>query len=265
MHPELAWIPSWLTSAPWMLALAAGNRFWDLPGTDRFRESRFFPKPVEPNLVYQHWCRYREEVLTPALVAEGQERLVPAIERIRRWHGKPRYLSKMVGRPVKVGYFASLYPDARFVHITRDLKPTTSSLIQVDFYKGGGFGDWPWTPIPEPWLRLHEARGRPAELTAGITVLSNLAELNAQLGRIAPERVLALSYVEFIQQPIACLERLGSWAGLAMPTGFLDRIRSRQLHAGTDSKWKKFFTAQQQQNLDELEALAGVNGRTAVR
>lgn len=263
MHPELAWIPSWLTSAPSLLFLAAGNRLWDLPGTDRFRETRFFPKPVEPNQVYLHWCHYRPEGLTPELVAEGRDRLVPAIERIRRWHGKPRYLSKMVGRPVKVEYFRALFPTARFVHITRDLKPTASSLIQVDFYRGEGFGEWPWTPIPGEWLHLHEARGRPAELTAGITVLSNLAELQAQLARIPGDRVMELTYVEFIQQPIACLERLGAWAGLPMPDRYLDRIRARQLHAGTDSKWKKFFSAEQQRNLDDLAALATVNPRPA--
>ena len=36
-----------------------------------------------------------------------------------------------------------LYPDAHFVHITRGLKPTVSSMLRVDFYGGWGkLKDW---------------------------------------------------------------------------------------------------------------------------
>ena len=35
MHPELAWIPSWMNVLPTMPIVSAINRLWGIPGTDR--------------------------------------------------------------------------------------------------------------------------------------------------------------------------------------------------------------------------------------
>src|SRR5215510_3194350 len=140
MHPAFSWIPSWLTEAPGFPILAAGNRLWDLWGMDRFRETRFFPKPVEPNPVFEHWTKsFRREDIPEEVINESRATIPPLVSRLQRWHGNPRFLTKMVGRPVKIELLASLFPGARFVHITRALKPTTSSLLLVEFYRGGGF------------------------------------------------------------------------------------------------------------------------------
>ncbi len=259
MHQEFAWIPSWLTTLPRMPALAAMNRFWELPGTDRFRESRFFPKPVEPNDVFAAWLKnYSTETLTDQMVEEARRTLLPLIGRIERAQGKRRFLCKMVGRPVKIALFARLYPEARFVHITRDLKPTVCSLMQVDFYqRGDSLHRWPWGVIPKAFLDYYEQVGRAEEVKGAITVQLNRHELDRQLRTVDPSRWIALAYADFVQRPIESLRRVAELADFAVDDRFIQRLESRHLYGGADQKWRTYFTESQVRNLEGFESLSG--------
>ncbi len=257
MHPDLAWIPSWLTAAPRFPLLTAANRFWDLPGTDRFRETRFFPKPVEPNIVFERWShRFVAEDTSPEAVEEARAGLVPLLERIRRYHGKDRFLGKMVGRPVKVTMFDALFPAISFVHVTRDLRPTVCSLLQVDFYRDNAPLDrWPWGRIPDPYREFYEREGRPDEIAAAITVRLNVHELHRQLAAVATERWTELRYADFVKDPIAGVHAIARVADLPVSPEYERRLAARRMIAGQDSKWIKFFTPEQHRRLERFEAL----------
>lgn len=259
MHPALAWIASWLTAAPRWPILTLGNRFWEIPGTDRWRESRFFPKPVEPNTVWERWVAdFSLEDAAPATVADARRSLVPLIERVMAYQGKSRYLGKLVGRPVKVEFLAALFPDARFVHVTRELKPTVSSLLLVDFYQNNApLSEWPWGAIPEALLECYRQSGGANEIAAAITVVVNRLELERQLAVIGRNRCIDVSYTGFISQPIDELRRIGLHADLDIDAAFERRIRTRKIHAGDDRKWAKHLTQAQVSRLDAFEVLTG--------
>ena len=42
-HPQLGWISSWVDAFPMLPWLTVLNRFYQLPGGNRFRQRRFFP------------------------------------------------------------------------------------------------------------------------------------------------------------------------------------------------------------------------------
>ncbi|HEX9729005.1 MAG TPA: sulfotransferase [Gemmatimonadales bacterium] len=265
MHPDLAWIPSWVSALPRIPALAFANRVWSLPGTDRFREIRFVPKPVEPIMFFRHHLRnYTAEHVDDTVLSEGRARLVPMLERIRRSHGRARFLGKLVGRPVKVELLAALFPDAYFVHVTRDLRPTVSSFLKVDFYERTGLLDpWPWSPIPPEHLEFFEQAGRPQELVAAIQVTANLAELNRQLALAPPERQLEVPYAAFVADPIGQVRRVCALADLPVDGRYERRLLARRLVQGADQKWMKHFDAAQIRNLDGFEALTTNSTNTA--
>ena len=257
MHRDFAWISSWLTLAPRWPVLSAVNRLWDLPGTARWREARFVAKPVQPDEVFPHWDPgYLEERLTPTRVARARGGLVPLVERIRRYQGRPRFLAKMVGRPVLVSLLWELFPDAFFVHIVRDLKPTTASLLQVEFYHGTELDHWQWGPIPPAQLEFYQARGKPKELGAALVVRHNRAELDRQLGAVPTEHWMELSYAAFVTDPIAGFRQVGARAGFEVDAKFLRDLEARQVYGGADQKWRKYFTESQIRNLDEFEAIS---------
>lgn len=264
MHPDLAWIPTWLTAAPSWPILAAANRLWDIPGTDRWRETRFVPKPAEPNAVWAHWMPdFASESASPAEVATAGAALGSLVTRIKRYQGKPRYLGKMVGRPVKVELLARTFPEAKFVVVTRDLKPTVSSLLLVDFFQNNApLADWPWGEIPHSLLEWYEAAGRPEEIAAAITVILNKAALDRQISGLARDRWIEVRYRSFVDDPIAEIHRISDHAGLAMSRGLEERFRARDIRGGPDDKWARHLGAEQIARLDRFEEtfLAEVGG-----
>jgi hypothetical protein len=259
MHPSLGWVSSWVGLAP-KLPLEVFNLFWSLPGTDRFREARFFPRPAEPIRVFPRFLSLHTRE-TPDLEAleEARRVLVPLVSRLRRFQGKPRFLTKMAGRPVKSELLATVFPNAFIIHITRDLKPTAASLLQVSFYDASsGLDPWPWGRIPETYREFFDRSGRDPGIAAAIKVRLNRIEQDRQLARIPAERWCEIKYASFVDDPIASLVAIGRKAGLEMDDRFLARIRRRRIYSG-DKKWMKYFSAGQIRLLDQFEGLPSVD------
>lgn len=260
MHPDFAWVSSWVDSFPRWPSLAVANRVWSLPALDRFRETRLFPKPVEPYDTFRgHVRTFNVESLDETTLREHREHLVPLIERIRRAHGRPRFLGKFVGRPVKVDLFSRLYPDAFFVHVTRGLKPTLSSLLRVDFFSThwSDVESWPWEPVPPEYLAFYERTGKLPEVGAAIGLILNRRALDGQLGELNPTRRMELPYAEFVADPVRSVCRIGERAGFPVDEQLERRIRARRVYGSADDQWRRHLSDRAVALLDELEALAG--------
>lgn len=261
MHPDLSWMPSWIDTARGWPILALGNRIWHISAMDRFIESRFFPTPVEPYDTFRRYAKhFSSETIDAPVVAEARERLVPLIEKIRKFHGRPRYLAKFVGRPVKVELFAKLYPDARFVHVVRGLKPTLSSLMKVHFYADWGpIENWQWEKIPQSYLDFFEKTNRAEEVGAAIRLKLNREQIDRQLAAIDPFSHLQVSYGDFVRDPICQLREICDFCELPIHDSYIQRVRRRKVYSGADDKWKRHFDENQIRRLDEFEDLAGYN------
>ncbi len=257
MHPAFSWMPSWVDTFG-IAELAVVNRLWSVPGTDEYRLKRYFPTPIEP---YEAFRRRDPEFWTEALSDVGlrsaERHVVPLIERIRRAHGNPRYLAKLVGRPVKINLFHRLYPEAYFVHVTRELKPTLSSLLKVEFYTDWGqdLEGWPWEEIPPEILDLYERSGRPNALGAAIGLVLNRRRVDAQLAEIDPAKVVEAPYASFVQDPVSSTRVIADRVGLDFTDAFADRIAARSIYGGADEKWKRHLEADVIDQLDELDAI----------
>lgn len=259
MHRALGWVSSWVGLAP-RLPLATFNLFWSLPGTDRFREARFFPRPAEPFRVFPRVLSfYKREAPDAEALEEARRELVPLVTRLRRLQGKPRFLTKMAGRPVKSELLATVFPNAFIINITRDLKPTVASLLQVSFYDSSGLESWPWGRIPETYLQFYDRTGREPAVAAAIKVRLNRIEQDRQLARIPLQRWCAVKYSDFVENPTGTLVEVGKKAGLETDDRFLARVRRRNIYGGADKKWMKYFTPEQVKLLDEFESLPAVD------
>lgn len=255
MHPDFAWMSSWLTLLPRMPTISAVNRVFGHPAFDRVRDIRFFPKPVELNQVFRRWDpRYQVESEDRDTLASAR-RLSVVVDRICRAHGRGRFLGKTVGRPVKVTALAEAFPRATFVHVVRPLRPSVASLLQVEFYDAQALAQWPWRAVPDSFLEFYRSRGRPVEIAAAIVVQSNMLELYRQLDAIHRERWIELPYGEFVRDPVSWIRRVGDHAGFAVPARFISRVQRRPIYGGADEKWRSYFSAQALKNLDAFESL----------
>jgi hypothetical protein len=253
MHPDFAWQSSWLSELPDWPSVSLFNRIWDLPGMDRFRDRRFFPKPVEPYGAWRGRClHFTDESDDPSATEDLALHIAPYIERVRRFHGRPRFLGKLVGRPVKIEQLAAVYPRAVFLHVTRDLKPTLASLMRVEFYQDWEpFSAWPSGEIDARCLEYAEACGDETIDTA-LRLKLNRDEVDRQLARIDPARYACTDYPVFCDDPVAELRRVGAVLGFEVDAALEKRLRTREVYGGADDKWRSFFTPEQVARLDEF-------------
>ncbi|WP_394729645.1 sulfotransferase family protein [Altererythrobacter sp. GH1-8] len=170
-----------------------------------------------------HSNRLTADDLDPRAVEEMSRRFLAMM---RGRDGQPaaptmHLLEKTPKNSLRVPLLASAYPDARFVFLYREARPTLASMIEA--WRSGRFRTYPrlpgWRgPDGLPWSLLlvpgwRELVGQPlAEIvahqwTATIDIL--LADLEA----LPQSQVHVVSYQRFLADPQASMEDICSWLG----------------------------------------------------
>lgn len=172
-----------------------------------------------------------------------------------------RLVEKTPKNVLRIPFLAAVFPDARFLHVHREPHETLASLM--DSWQSGRFTtypalpDWPgpvWSHLLVPgWRRL---AGRPlTEIVAAQWEISVTAMLDA-LERLPADRVLSISYDEFLGDPAAACARAWAFAELtpAPVDGPLPPSQAT-LTPQAPGKWRRHEAALRPQ-LDRLGPLA---------
>jgi len=185
------------------------------------------PLGVESHLLWDAFHRLsdRGDHSVPAAAVTDRERRALSWA-IRRIAGDRTYLDKYPRLCLRVPYLAALYPDARFVHVVRDGRAVTSSLITA-WRTPGRFGLGTRLPVPlqiegyegDTWRFLVPPGWR--DLAQGATLAevcafqwsaANQAVLAARDG-MPGERWTEIRYEQLVSDPAvtmsAAMERLG--------------------------------------------------------
>ena len=229
LHPDAAWINNYhrrLPAVPELAVLdrAAGRlpglrgRTWFGPdgdsayryGSARTALERAFPQPVEGEPVFA-----RRGVLPrgaeperPGGPACRPERLVSDFARLRRAAGAQVVVSKRIAHNLRVPQLAQLFPDARFVVLTRDGRAVARSLLKVDWWATHHV--WWYGGTPADWQR---EGGDPGELALEHW-WREVQAIETGLADVAPERVLRVTYEELVGCPSVTLRRAAAAGGL---------------------------------------------------
>lgn len=124
-----------------------------------------------------------------------------------------RFLDKTPENALRVPFLARLFPDARFIFLTRDLRPHVSSIIAA-WRHGGftaipelpGFGPRPWCfLLPEGWRRVAEASL--GEIAAFQWYAANQAIVEA-FEALPEQRWTRVDYSDLLAKPGAVIEQL---------------------------------------------------------
>jgi LPS sulfotransferase NodH len=171
------------------------------------------------------------EVIPPfrrlPLEGRGRRRVSITIAKLSAPFKRPpiRLVEKSPKNSLRVPFMRALFPDARFLHLTRDPRSNIASLVRAwqtpDRYKTyplppgyriEGYDGTSWSFMLQPgWLELN---GRTlAEVCADQWRACNEASLR-DLAEIEGARTLRLRYEDLISDPIASLRLIASWADL---------------------------------------------------
>jgi hypothetical protein len=222
LHPRAAWISNHCRGLP---ELAVLNRF--AAKAPRTRARVWFGDTGEeasgyevPHPVAERWF--------PRPVECDQPRARTDFRRLARAAGGDVLLLKVIAHDVRIPQLAAMFPDARFVAVTRDGRAVARSLLYVDWWPDHPLWWWEGTPID--WASTGH---NPVDAAAEHWV-REVALIEHGLVGLAPERVRRVSYEDLVTTPHQVLEEVAEFAGLGTDEGwhralehvsFLDRNR----------------------------------------
>jgi hypothetical protein len=169
---------------------------------------------------------WRSNRLTAAdAAAEPVERLARAFYEDlsdrdgRRPEGRVRMLEKTPKNALRVPFFDAAWPDALFVYLYRDPRPTLASMIEA--WRSGAFRTYPELPgwPGPPWSLLlvpgwEALKGRPLPEVAAHQWAATTERLLDDLEALPRERVRAIAYADFVAAPQPVVEPLAASLGL---------------------------------------------------
>lgn len=276
MHEAFGWMSTHTERAgPLWKAAAALNRLYDVPAIGaalyRLRWSappggpvaKLLPYPTEPWTFWQsriaRFTPMQDGLWLPE--APGEADILPAeIDRVRndvrsllKTQGRGRLLSYYGGH-ARMRLLSAPFPDATFVHVTRDGRAVAESFHRM--VSSGVFRTWEerhlWPRVwPERWRRDFADRHHdPFSLCVYLWMHFTTAIRTEGRG-LGPTRYLEVRYEDLDRNPAGTLEGLFEFASLPASrrvTGMLKRIRPRSEPA----RWKAALTPAQLRSIDDI-------------
>jgi hypothetical protein len=164
-----------------------------------------------------------------------------------------RLLIKITGMP-RISYLHALFPDAKFVHVTRDGRAVANSRMRTPFWNGwDGLNLWAGE-MPAQYREEWKNHGYSFVALAGIewkTHLDQMAEFRSSYPHI---KVLEVKYEAFCADPVQQLREIANYCELDWDAGFEARLRKHYVES-ENNKWRTDLTEEQKGILQDVLAV----------
>ena len=143
--------------------------------------------------IFHRWFpRYRREPIRHAKLGELR-RIVGAYERM--W-GKP-FISKNNHNSIRVAELDKTFPNAFFIHVTRDVVDASLSLLEARKQHGVSLGDWWSCPAPQ-----YVERRFASEIEQAVHTIVGIRQYAREhLARLDEHRWIEIAYEDFCKAP----------------------------------------------------------------
>lgn len=231
LHPDAAWISNYGRRMPSMPQVACLNRvarhaprlrrkvWFGESGDNAYRYGqhrsvleRVFPQPVEGEPLFQR--RGVVQGVDPCTAGEDTALLRDDLARLARAAHAETVVSKRIGHNRRVALLDAIFPECRFVVMSRDGRAVARSLVAVDWWPDTDL--WWYGGTPRDWARRG---GDPLELAARHWVME-VEAIESGLATVAPERVHRLTYEDLVRAPFDRLREVAGFAGLSDDPGW---------------------------------------------
>ncbi|HKO89205.1 MAG TPA: sulfotransferase [Burkholderiales bacterium] len=164
--------------------------------------------------------------------------------------GRPLFLHKYTGWP-RLGFFARIFPQAKFVHIVRDGRAVANSWLQMDWWQGfRGPEHWQWGPLSEAHQAEWEESGRSHVALAGICWKILMERFHAAENALPEGQYLKLRFEDIVETPRKHFEHMLDFAGLTWNDGFERCFRRQVFKLDRRRAFEKDLSLAQRQGLE---------------
>jgi hypothetical protein len=253
-HPHLAWLPGKITSTfPERLELSRlVMKGLDYPLLGEVLKRRI--KPGESYTFWEHHCKgfsapYRD-LLADDVTDKARRNLPPAIAKILT-EKRDRMLLKITGWP-RIGFLSEVFEDARFIHVMRDGRAVTNSMLNVYFWQGWkGPKNWGWGELSPAQKGEWNEHGQSFVVLAAIQWKILMDAMEKAKNTINSEQFLEIRYENLCSDPVGQFQKVTQFCELEWTGDFERKIR-RYRPRNTNDKFKHDLTAKQQRDLEEV-------------
>src|SRR5271166_3498096 len=254
-HPNANWMSLLCGKCPsrpylnrWLM------RALDIPLINIYLKRRFIPLEN-----YSFWDLHYRGFFNPCRDLFASDADPAATKSLRRSFSqlltskRNRLLIKITGVP-RISYLHALFPDAKFVHVTRDGRAVANSRMRTPFWTGWeGLNLWAGE-MPDHYRQEWKRHGFSFAALAGIewkTHLDQMAEVKRNYPHI---NILEVKYEDFCADPVRQLREIASYCELEWDAGFEAHLK-RQYVESENNKWRTDLTEEQQHILQDVLAV----------
>jgi len=191
-----------------------GQRFWDYlwPGPD-------------------------DTMTADDLTAEQAKFYAANVERVLTLRGRTRFVAKYPRLSLRIGWIDALFPEAKFLHMTRDWRAVVNSTVQRKVKRQNRGGGWFGVRIPG-WRDMIDL---PHELSAGRQFRLATLAIEEQ-ARCLPGRFHRVDYAQLCADPEGVMRSVAAFCELPFSDAFQAAL-PRDLKSRND-KWQKHLAAE---------------------
>jgi len=163
------------------------------------------------------------------------------------------FLHKFTGWP-RAGFLKEVFPRARFIHVVRDGRAVSNSLLQMPWWHGwSGPDNWRLGRLPAPYAQLWERHDRSFVVLAGLywRVLMDAHE-DAQRRMDGDGAWTSVRYEDLVAKPQATLSSLLEWVGLEWTRTSARRMAAYEFSPVRSAAFRRDLSQQQLQQLQDV-------------
>lgn len=256
-HPNVNWLSLFVAKFPARLYLNRWLMRWiDVPLVNIYLKHRFVPLEN-----YPFWDHYYGAFGYPCRDLLASDIDVRSAKAIRRAFGelttakRNRMLIKITGAP-RISFLHAIFPDAKFIHVTRDGRAVAASRMKAPFWNGWrgwrGFSLWP-ERMPAHYEQEWERHGHSFVALAGIEWKAHIDQM-AEVRRAYPNiNILEVKYEAFCADPVRQLRAISDYCELPWEADFAAQMAKQYVNS-ENSKWESELTREQQALLNQVVA-----------
>lgn len=224
-HSALAWISGHVNRFPGLPVLAVFNRVMSIDVVERLsRPMRYWPRPAEAYLFWNYYFPYfsEPEIRSGKKPEDRPEECIAAIRRVQRYHGRPRFITKITGAP-RAQELAAVLDNPHVVYIHRDPRAVVAS-----YYKQR----WGYKDAPDRFAQKTEME----LLSEYVQRYQASFEGRDSLKAFQFSDVL---FEQMVDEPDLFFRNLLSRLGLPHERAFFDRLTTWKMDKQANQTWRK--------------------------
>lgn len=213
-------------------------------------------KKVHPREYYEfwdHWCRGFSEPCRDLVAADvnpvNRKVTVPLSKMLTQTRN--RLLIKITGWP-RVGFLRQIFPDAKFIHILRDGRAVSASMLRQSWWHGWrGPENWRWGQLSESQCGLWQQYNKSFIVLAAIEWMILMDSFDAATADLNPDTYKLIKYEDLCKDVSGVMKDVTEFCGLNWTPDFANRMNQYSLRCAND-KYKTELNPKQQHDLQEV-------------